>query len=192
MKRQQKSIAGGIFMTTMDKVNSTVKTAFNMMFDKEQLNYLEAAGLYGLTFAGRQNISALEIFYNHAQDKDLKALIKRAIDEQTAWLVDRAEKLIEAGDAKMPVVNFHRHKLHDTGINIPEDAKFTDAELCLALGNMAKASQTAVLFAMHQTYQPEIAMTYRRLLDAAFDFNYRLLQLTLENGWLPHLPKVEH
>lgn len=179
-------------MTTMDKVNAKVSSTVNMMFDKESLNYLEAAGLFGIVAAGRQNISTLEILYNHAHDAELKGIIKQAIGEQSSWLVERSEKFLQEGDAGLPTFHFTRHKLHDSPLNISDDARFRDEEIIFALANMAKASQLAVLAAMHQTYQPEIAVTYRKALDASFDFNYRLLQLTLSKGWLPRLPKVEH
>lgn len=179
-------------MTTMDKINTAVNTTMNMVFDKEPLNYLEAAALYGIVAAGRQSLSALEVLYNQAQDRDLRAMIKRAIDEQTKWLVERAEKAIAAAGIPLPSIPSVRRRLHDAPSQLPDDARFTDQEIVLALANMAKVSQMAVLSAMHQSYKPEIAIVYREVLDSAFDFNYRLLKMTLDKGWLPHLAKIEH
>jgi hypothetical protein len=179
-------------MTTLDKINSAVDSTMSMVFDKEPLNYLEAAGLYGIVAAGRQSLSALEVLYNQAHDRELRAIIKMAIDEQTKWLVERAEKFLAAASITLPSISPIRRRLHDSPPQIPDDARFTDQEIILAIANLAKVSQMAVLGAMHQTYKPEIAMIYREILDAAFDFNYRLLKLTLDKGWLPHLAKVEH
>jgi hypothetical protein len=179
-------------MTTADKINTAVNTTINMLFDKEPLNYLEAAALYAIVAAGRQNLSGLEVLYNQAYDRDLRAIIKRAIDEQTKWLTERAEKFLAAANVSQPSIPTIRRHLHDTPPQVPDDARFTDQEIVLGLASMAKASQMAVLSAMHQTYKPEIALVYREILDAAFDFNYRLLKLTLDKGWLPHLAKLEH
>lgn len=57
---------------------------------------------------------------------------------------------------------------------------------------MAKASQTALLAALLQSYQLEIGLMFRKYLDKGLDWNYRLLQLMLERGWLPHLAKITH
>lgn len=179
-------------MTTMDRITSAVNTTMNMVFDKEPLNYLEAAGLYGIVAAGHQNLSALQVFYNQAHDRELKMLIMQAIDEQTKWLVERAEKFLAAAKIPQPPIPSIQRRLHESSPSLPDDARFTDQEIVLWLANAAKASQMAVLSAMHQTYKPEIAMIYRKVLDAAFDFNYRLLQLALNKGWLPHLAKIEH
>ncbi|MDR3560166.1 MAG: DUF3231 family protein [Negativicutes bacterium] len=179
-------------MTTIDKINTSVNTTINQMFDKEPLNYFETAGLMAVVAAGRQNLSSLEVLYNQARDHDLRTMLKRAIDEQTQWLLERAEKMLAQIGASLPDVQFARRKLHDAPLQMPDDACFTDREIALGLANVAKMSQMAVMGAMHQTYKPEIAAVYRDVLDAAFDFDYRLLKLTLDKGWLPHLPKVEH
>jgi hypothetical protein len=68
----------------------------------------------------------------------------------------------------------------------------TDEEIVLGLATMAKAAQMAILSALHQSYQPNIAMGYRKRLDEGLDFDFRILQLALNRGWLPHLDKVKH
>jgi len=179
-------------MTTMDKVNAGINKVYNALFDKEPLNNLETTALFAITLNGRENVATLEILYNHAQDNDLKSIIKEARDNQAAWLVERAEKILERNKTHSPSLTLPNHTMHQSNLDIPLDARFSDHEVFLALGNMAKAAQMAVLAAMHQTYQPNVAIMYRSILDSAFDFNYRLLQLALEKGWLPHFPKIEH
>lgn len=179
-------------MTITDKILSQADSAINMVFDKEPLNYVEAAGLYGIIMAGRQNVATLAVFYNHARDEDLKAVLKQAIDEQTEWLTERAEKTLEASGGELPGIHFMKRDLSSQPLNIPEDARFSDQEIVLALANMAKIAQMAVLSVMHNTYQPYIAKMYRDVLDKAFDYNFRLMQLTLRKGWLPHLHKLQH
>ncbi|MBP2655260.1 MAG: hypothetical protein H6Q73_2829 [Firmicutes bacterium] len=179
-------------MTTMDKVNAGVNKVYNALFDKEPLNNLETTTLFTLIFAGRQNIAALQVLYNHAYDNDLKAIIKEAHDNQTTWLVDHAEKLLEKNKTSSPSLSLPCHNLHQSNLDIPQDARFSDHEIVLVLSNMAKASQMAILAAMHQTYQVDVATMYRNVLESAFDFNYRLLQLALKKGWLPTFPKIEH
>lgn len=178
-------------MTMMDKVNASANTLFNMIFDKEELNYVEAAAVQSLVGQGRYNIVALQVMYNHAQDSDLKKLVKQAMDDQTKSLMQGGENLLEERGAKMPNLHFRERSLHDK-LDIPGDARMTDPEIAYGLATMAKASQLALLMAMHQTYQPEIAMMYRKILDEALDFNYRLMQLMLKKGWLPELSKVKH
>lgn len=179
-------------MTTTDRIRAGIGTAVNTVFDNEPLNYLETAGLYGVILGGRQNVASLSILYNHAYDPDLRTLLKQAIDEQTEWLLARAEKTLEAAGADLPDLHFVRRTLHDTPADLPEDLRFTDQEIALALANLGKASQAAVLTALHHTYQPSVGKMYQDALEAAFDFNYRLMQLTLAKGWLPHLHKVTH
>ncbi|WP_245693051.1 hypothetical protein [Sporomusa acidovorans] len=57
---------------------------------------------------------------------------------------------------------------------------------------MAKASQMTLLTGLHNCYQPDVALMYRKALDHGLDFDYRLLQLMLKQGWLPHLAKLSH
>ncbi|MDT8904027.1 DUF3231 family protein [Anaeroselena agilis] len=179
-------------MTITDKLMAQADTALNMIFDKEPPNQIEAAALYASIMAGRQNVATLAVLYNHARDTDLKAVIKRSIDEQTEWLTSRAEKVLAAAGAEQPALHFMRRNLVDRQLDIPEEARFSDQEIALLLANMAKTSQLAVLGAMHNCYQPNLAKMYQDVLDKATDFNYRLMQLTLTKGWLPHLHKLQH
>jgi hypothetical protein len=179
-------------MTILDRVQAQVSTAVNFAFDKEPLSYIEVAGLYGIVLGGRQNVAILALLYNHAGDSDLKALLKKAIDEQTEWLTSQAEKMLADSGGQLPDIHFRKRTLHDTPPNISEDARYSDQEIVLALANMAKASQMAVLATMHQSYQPFVAKLYQDTLDAAFDFNYRLMQLAITKGWLPYLHKMKH
>jgi hypothetical protein len=163
-----------------------------MAFDKEHLNYLEAASLYTISAAGELNRSILETLYNHAQDDELRDLIKHAIERQTVWMVEKVNAFLKNGGADLPAMRFANRTLHKAPLDIPADARLSDEEIALVFVNIARASQMAVFTAMQNTYHPEIATMYRKALDSAFDFNYRLLQVMLTKGWLPHIAKVEH
>lgn len=179
-------------MTIAEKIMAQAGTALDMMFDKEPPNYVETAALYASIMAGRQNVATLSVLYNHARDTDLKAILKRSIDEQTEWLTNHAEKTLAAAGAEMPDLHFMRRDLSNRTLDIPEEARFGDQEIALLLGNMAKASQMAVLTAIHNCYQPYIAKMYQDVLDKATDYNFSLMQLVLTKGWLPHVHKVQH
>ena len=179
-------------MTVMDKVNAETRSVMNMFFDKERINLLECAALYGTISQGRYNLTALEILYNHATDRDLRKIIKDAIDEQTRYTVNDSEMLINHKGGQEPAQHLKRRKLHDQALSVPEDARFTDQEIAFALGAMSKVSQTAVLGALQQSYQLDVAKMYRERLDSGLDFNYRLMQLMLNKGWLPYIEKVQH
>ena len=179
-------------MTIADKIISQAGTAINMMFDKEPLNYVEIAALYAAIVAGRQNVATLAVLYNHASDGDLRAILKRTIDEQTEWLVESAEKALAAAGGELPDFHFMEHPLSDSPLTIPEGARFSDQEIALLLANMAKAAQMAVLGALHNCYQPFIAKMFQDVLDKATDYNFALMQLVLRKGWLPHLHKMRH
>jgi hypothetical protein len=178
-------------MTIMDKVNSTTRTAFQVIFDKEPVNYVEGASLYSIIAQGRHNFSVLEVLYNQALDLDLKALIKNCIDDLVIPVIKHCESLLASSNAQVPQFHYNEHKLHES-IDIPSDARLTDKEIAMMLGAMAKASQTALLTALHQSYQLEIGWVFRKYLDAGLDWNFRLLQLMLDRGWLPYMTKITH
>lgn len=179
-------------MTIMDKINSQTRNIMNLVFDKESLNYLEAAGLYGIIGQGRFNNALLQVLHNHASDPELKALIKEAIDAHTETTIAKAEEKLLESDVHSPALRFVKRNLHDTPLNIPDDARVTDMEIAIAIGTMAKASQMAILTSLHQSYQLDVALMYRKALDDGLDWDYRLLQLMLKRGWLPHLRKITH
>jgi hypothetical protein len=179
-------------MTITEKIMSQAGATLNMMFDKEPPNYIEVASLYAAIMAGRQNVATLAVLYNHARDSDLKALLKRSIDEQTEWLVSHAEKALSAAGASLPGLHFMRRDLRETPLAIPEEARFSDQEIALLLANMAKTSQIAILGAMHNCYQPYLAKLYQDVLDKAADYNFSVMQLVLDKGWLPRLHKLQH
>lgn len=179
-------------MTIMDKVNGAARMATQMIFDKESVNYLEAGALYGIVAQGRFNMAVLEAMYNHAHDGELRKLVQECIEEQTRATVTDCETALQKGDAHVPKFHFVTRQLHRDPIDIPSDAALTDAEIAAALGSMAKASQMALLAALHQSYQLDVGMMLRRRLDEGLDWNLRLLNLMLHRGWLPHLAKVEH
>lgn len=179
-------------MTVMDKINAQTRTIMSAIFDKEPLNYLEAAGLYGMVAQGRFNSAFLQVLYNHAHDPELKSLIKEAINHHTEMTIEEAEDKLFESDGHTPAFRFVKRNLHDSTLNIPDDARLSDQEVAIAVGSMAKAAQVAVLSAMHNSYQLDVAQMYRTALDHGMDFNYRLLQLMLDRGWLPHLNKISH
>ena len=179
-------------MTILDRVSSETRGIFNMFFDQEPLNYLEAAGLYAVIAQGRYNIASLEVIYNHAQDKELKSLIKEAMESHTKNLIHHSEKLLSESGGPLPDISFTKRTLHKRPLDIPADAHMTDGEIAIAIGSMAKAAQMALLATLHQSYQLEVALMYREILDAGLDWDYRLLQLMLDRGWLPKLAKIEH
>lgn len=178
-------------MTIIDKVESTTRAQIQAVLDKEPVNYLEGASLYGTIAQGRYNLSVLEILYNHAQDPELKNLITEAIDRLVIPTIEHCERLLEESGAQIPQFQFNDHKLHKD-IDIPSDARLTDNEVAAGIGTMAKAAQVALLSAMHQAYQLEVGVMFRKYLDEGIDWNYRLLQLMIHRGWLPHLAKVIH
>ncbi|MBQ8682374.1 MAG: DUF3231 family protein [Selenomonadales bacterium] len=177
-------------MSIFERFNEETREFFQNIMDKEPLNYLEASGLYGVIAQGRYNVSVLETLYNHAQSPELKQLIKQAQDTLTKSLINKSEDLLQESGGKIPSVTFPRRTLHKTPLDIHPDARLTDAEVAIAVGSIAKASQLAMLAALHQSYQVEVALMYRRLLNDGLDWDYRLLQLMLKNGWLPKLHKV--
>lgn len=178
-------------MTIIDRVNSVTRGTFQAIFDKEPVNYLEGASLYGIIAQGRLNLSSLQVLYNHARDSELKKLIHEVMDNILTPLIKDCEALLERSNAQIPQVRFAEHGLHES-IDILADARLNDEEIAATIGTMAKAAQIALLAALHQSYQLEIGLMHRRYLDAGLDWNYRLLQLMLERGWLPNLAKITH
>lgn len=89
-------------MTVMDKINSQTRTIMNKVFDQEPLNYLEAAGLYGIVAQGRFNIAVLQVMYNHTNDSELKDLIKEAIDNHSEMTIEEAEDKLIKSDGHTP------------------------------------------------------------------------------------------
>lgn len=179
-------------MTLMDKMNAETHMVFDAVFDKEPINFMECAALYSTVATGRYNLALLETMYNHATDPELRELVEQAINEQSRHTVNDAETLMKRGGAQEPVQHLKRRKLHHAPLSIPDDAHLTDREIALTLSMFAKFTQMAVLGAIQQCYQLELAKMYRDRLDSGLDYNYRLLQLMLNKGWLPYLEKVEH
>ncbi|MDR3562132.1 MAG: DUF3231 family protein [Negativicutes bacterium] len=178
-------------MTIIDQVNASSRALVQKLVDKEPVNYIEAGLLYGITTTGRYHVAVLSVCYNHAQDPQLKELIKDALDNLTEKTVDKCESLLRAGDARVPTVEFPNHPL-EKRLDIPGAAHFSDMEIAMMLVNMHGASTMALLAAINQSYQLEMAIELREQLNIALDWGYRLLQLTLHRGWLPELAKVEH
>lgn len=179
-------------MTVMDKLNAGTHMIFDAVFDKEPINFMECAALYSTVATGRYNLAMLEVMYNHAADPDLRELVHQAINEQSRHTVNDAETLIKRGGGQEPAQHLKRRELHREPLNISADAKLTDREIALTLSMFAKFTQMAVLGALQQCYQLELATMYRNRLEAGLDYNYRLLQLMLNKGWLPYLEKIEH
>ncbi|KYZ76532.1 hypothetical protein AXX12_08870 [Anaerosporomusa subterranea] len=179
-------------MTMMDKVNAKAHSVTSAMFDREAPSYLEATAAYSIIAQGRMNSSVLSIMYNHARDPELRLLVREALEEQNKATIEVCEKILQDNGGELPHFYFQERKLQATPLDIPPDARMTDEEIVLGLATMAKAAQMAILSALHQSYQPNIAMGYHKRLDEGLDFDFRILQLALNRGWLPHLDKVKH
>lgn len=179
-------------MTIVDQVKAWTRSIVQSVVDKEPISYLEAAGLYGLILQARHNISVLSSFYNQAEEPKLRELIKEAIYEQALPAIEECEKLMRAGEAELPVVHFPPHTLYDDNVDYPQGVRLTDMEIALALGNLARGSQLALFLSLQQCYQLEVAAGINKLLNSGLQWDYRLLQLMLQRGWLPKVSKVEH
>ena len=179
-------------MSVLEKVNSQTRAVLQMMFDKEPLNYIEAASLYGVVSQGRLNMSLLEALYNHARDSQLRKLIRESIENHTELTIEMSENLLEKSQAPLPNINLPNRHLHNQPLDVNADASLTDMEIAATIGTMAKGSQMALLGALLNSYQLEVAMMLRKRLDSGLDWNYRLLQLMLDRGWLPQITKISH
>lgn len=178
-------------MTIADKVSAAGRAVVQSITDHEPINYIEAGGLYGIVAQGRHNIAMLSVLHNQARDSELRELIKQSIEGLTVETVRHCEKLLEAGGAELPGVHFGHHDLEPRQ-ELPSAVQLSDGEIALAVANLAKASQIALLALLHQTYQPEIALALRTQLNNGLDWGYRMLQLMLDRGWLIHISKVHH
>ncbi len=178
-------------MTFLDKVEAATRSKIQDMIDNEPVSYLEASSLYSKVASGRHNKAVLEVLYNHAQDPELKNLIKDAIDKLVIPTINDSEALLEKSGAQTPQFRYSEHKLHQD-LDIPSDARLTDYEISANIAIMARAAQVSLLAALHESYQLEVAGMFRKYLDAGFDWNYRLEQLMINRGWLPHLAKITH
>ncbi|SDF69004.1 DUF3231 family protein [Sporomusa acidovorans] len=176
-------------MTILDQLKAYARTIVQSIVDKEPLNYMEAAGLFGLLLQARHNIPILSSFYNQAQDNELKKIIKQAIYEQTIPAIEELERLMCAGNAELPEVHFSSPILHNK-VDYPQKVCLTDMEIAIAIGTMARTSQLATFLSLQQCYQLEIAMALNQILNNGLQWDFRLLQLMLHRGWLPNIPKV--
>ena len=174
-----------------DQVKVYTRTLVQSVIDKEPVNYMEAAGLFGIILQARHNISMLSSLYNQAQDPELKELIKEAIYEETIPAIETCEELMRDGDGELPDVNFPPHPLYDK-VDYPKNLRLTDMEIAIAIGNIVRTSQLALFLTLQQSYQLEIVAGINKLLNSGLLWGYRLLQLMLHRGWLPRISKVEH
>ncbi|MDU4959304.1 MAG: DUF3231 family protein [Sporomusaceae bacterium] len=177
-------------MTMMDKVNAGANSIAHALFDKEALSYPEATAAYAMIAQGRMNNAVLSVMYNHARDPEVKELVLQALKDHNQAAVNLAEKLLQESGGELPHFYFQERKLHDEPVEIPPDARLTDEEIVLGVATMGKAAQMMLLSTIHQSYQPDVAIAYRKRLDEGMDFNYRILQLALKHGWLPRLDKI--
>lgn len=145
----------------------------------------------GITVNARYHITLLTLLSNHAQDTELKELIKDALDNLSKETNKKCEELLQLGEAQLPTIRFLERSL-ESNLDIPSAAHFTDLEIAMSLVNMHNASQLALLIAINQSYQLEIGMELRSQLNNALDWGYRLLQLMLRRGWLPEIAKIQH
>lgn len=178
-------------MTIIDQVKIFTRTMVQSVVDKEPLNYLEAASLFGIILQARHNISILSSFYNQALDPELRDLIKDAIYEQAIPSIETCEELMRAGDGELPDEHFTPHTLYEK-MDYPKNVRLTDMEIAIATANIARTSQSTLFLALQQCYQLEVAYGMNQLLTKGLEWNYRLLQLMLHQGWLPRVPKMEH
>lgn len=178
-------------MTIVDQLSAGARNIVQSVIDREPINYMEAGAMYGIVIQGRYHVSLMSILYNHAQDPELKRLIKEARDNLAESTAKRCENFLRTGAAQVPTTHFPDHPLENR-TNIPEAAHLTDKEIAMTLAIHDSAGQMALLAAIHQCYQLEVARTLRDELNKGLDWSYRLLQLMLHRGWLPEIAKVTH
>lgn len=176
-------------LTIVDRVKAYTRSVVQSIVDKEPLNYLEAAGLFGVILQARHNIFMLSSLYNQALDPELRELTKQAIYEQAVPMIEKCEELMRAGNAEPPDAHFKSPVLYAKAV-YPENVKLEDGEIAIAVANITRTTQLTLFTTLQQCYQLEVAAGINELLSSDLQWSYRLLQLMLHRGWLPEVPKV--
>lgn len=178
-------------MTILDKVNAKSRSIIQNFTDEEPANYIEAGLLYQIVVAGRFHVAILNVLYNHAENLELKALIKDAVESLTESTIKYGEEFLISNDTALPDIRFSERKL-ETVSDIPSSSHFSDREIALLIMEIHGTGQIALLTAINQSFHTVIANHLRKEMNLGFDWAYRLQQLMLTEHWLPEVAKVNH
>lgn len=176
-------------MTILDKVNAKSRSIIQNYTDNEPANYIEAGMIYQIVLTGRFQVAMLNVLYNHAENQELKALIKDAITSLVERTIKYSEDFLIENDTALPNTRFSDRPLENVQ-EIPSASHFSDMEISLILLEMNGTSQTALLTAISQCYHMEIGAKFRKEINMGFDWAYRLQHLMLTQHWLPEVAKI--
>jgi hypothetical protein len=178
-------------MNILEKATAKSHSIVQNMMDHEPANYIEAGLQYQIVLMGRFQASVITILYNHAEDPELRILLKDARDALVGRTVKISEDFLQSEDVTLPTIQFPERSLEEYQ-DIPDRLHFSDMEIALLLLEMSASSQMALLTAINQSYHLEIGNHLRKELNMGFDWAYRLEQLMLQRNWLPRIAKIVH
>jgi len=178
-------------MNILEKATAKSNSIVQNIIDHEPANYIEAGLQYQIVLMGRFQASVITILYNHAEDPELRILLKDARDALVERTVQMSEDFLQSEDVNLPTIQFPERSLEKYQ-DIPDYLHFSDMEIALLLLEMNSTSQMALLTAINQSYHLEIGNRLRKELNMGFDWAYRLEQLMLQRNWLPKIAKIVH
>lgn len=178
-------------MTIVDKVSAKGRSIIQKYVDQEPANYIEAGLVHQIILTGRFHVATMSLLYNHAQDAELRKLIKDVIDNITEKTIEASEDFFNDANAQIPTIKFTERHLEDIQ-NIPESIRYTDQEIVIMLADMHTSANLALLMAINQSYNLDLSLELRKQLNLGLEWGYRLLELSLHRGWLPEIAKVNH
>ncbi|WP_368294419.1 hypothetical protein [Dehalobacter sp. TBBPA1] len=178
-------------MNILEKATAKSNSIVQNIIDHEPINYIEAGLQYQIVLMGRFQASIITTLYNHAEDPELRVLLKDARDALVERTVKMSEDFLRSEDVKLPTIQFPERSLEEYQ-DIPDHLHFSDMEIALLLLEMSASSQMALLTAINQSYHLEIGNRLRKELNIGFDWAYQLEQLMLQRNWLPKIAKIVH
>lgn len=148
----------------------------------EPMHYGEVFGVWSALAVAKAQLTAYEVYYNHAGDEDLKSFIQNMIQNVVKPGIEETEALLKQNEVGLPPSPPERPEASRE--EIPPGARVMDPEIAAALTRDIAQGLIADSTVIGQSIREDIGLLFEQFHTKKAQMGGKLLRMNKEKGWL--------
>ncbi|TMN22902.1 DUF3231 family protein [Lentibacillus cibarius] len=149
---------------------------------QEPMHYGEVFGVWSALTLAKGQLTAYQVYYNHAGDEDLKEFIKDMVENVIKPAIEENESLLKQNSVGLPVAPPERSQANRE--DIPVGARVMDPEISAAISKDIAEGLVADSMLIGQCIREDIAAMYGQFHMKKAQMGAKLLKMNKAKGWL--------
>lgn len=149
---------------------------------QEPMHYGEVFSVWSSLSVAKGQLTAYQVYYNHAGDEELKSFISDMIENVIKPGIEESETLLKQNSVGLPVAPPERSDANRE--EIPVGARIMDPEIAATISKDIAQGLVSDSMAIGQCIREDIAMMYGQFHMKKAQMGAKLLKMNKKKGWL--------